>query len=67
MPIIAAWSTPGLALIGASPGFTMAEAVGVFIVTALALILTGLIRQLSVLVSKGSACIVGSVHCSGCR
>ncbi len=51
MPIIAAWSTPGLALIGASAGFTMAEAVGAFIVTALALIATGLIRQLSVLVS----------------
>jgi benzoate membrane transport protein len=52
MPIIGAWSTPGLALIGASAGFTMPEAVGAFIVTALALILTGLIRQLSTLVSR---------------
>lgn len=52
MPIIAAWSTPGLALIGASSGFTMAEAVGAFIVTALALIVTGLIRKLAVLVSR---------------
>lgn len=52
MPIIGAWSTPGLALIGASVGFTMPEAVGAFIVTAIALILTGLIRQLSTLVSR---------------
>ncbi|MEN5299761.1 benzoate/H(+) symporter BenE family transporter [Brucella sp. TWI559] len=52
MPIIAAWSTPGLALIGASVGFTMPEAVGAFIVTAIALIATGLIRQLSTLVSR---------------
>jgi len=52
MPIIGAWSTPGLALIGASVGFTMPEAVGAFIVAAIALILTGLIRQLSTLVSR---------------
>jgi len=52
MPIIGAWSTPGLALIGASAGFTMPEAVGAFIVAAIALILTGLIRQLSTLVSR---------------
>lgn len=52
MPIIGAWSTPGLALIGASVGFTMPEAVGAFIVAAIALILTGLIRQLSMLVSR---------------
>ena len=44
MPIIAAWSTPGLALIGGSIGFTMPQAVGAFIVTAIAIILTGLIK-----------------------
>src|SRR5690606_16773114 len=52
MPIIAAWSTPGLALIGASSGFTINEAVGAFIVTAIAIILTGLIKPLSRLVSS---------------
>ncbi|MGU3574174.1 benzoate/H(+) symporter BenE family transporter [Brucellaceae bacterium C25G] len=52
MPIIAAWSTPGLALIGASNGFTINEAVGAFIVTAIAIILTGLIKPLSRLVSS---------------
>ncbi len=61
MPIIAAWSTPGLALIGASAGFTMAEAVGAFIVTALALIATGLIRQLSVLVSRIPASVASGM------
>ena len=44
MPIIAAWSTPGLALIGGSMGFTMQQAVGAFIVTAIAIILTGLVK-----------------------
>lgn len=61
MPIIAAWSTPGLALIGASVGFTMPEAVGAFIVTALALILTGLIRPLSTLVSRIPASVASGM------
>ncbi len=61
MPIIAAWSTPGLALIGASVGFTMPEAVGAFIVTALALILTGLVRQLSTLVSRIPASVASGM------
>lgn len=46
MPVMAAWSTPGLALIAASQGFTMAEGVGVFIFTGAALVLTGLVRPL---------------------
>ncbi len=61
MPIIAAWSTPGLALIGASSGFTFPEAVGAFIVTALALIATGLVRQLSVLVSRIPASVASGM------
>lgn len=46
MPVMAAWSTPGLALIAASPGFTMAEGVGVFLATGAALVLTGLVKPL---------------------
>ncbi len=46
MPVMAAWSTPGLALIAASQGITMAEGVGVFILTAAALVVTGLVRPL---------------------
>lgn len=61
MPIIAAWSTPGLALIGASSGFSMGDAVGAFIVTAIALILTGLIRQISALVSRIPASVASGM------
>lgn len=51
MPVITAWTTPGAALLGASAGFTMAEAVGAFICAALLLTLTGLVRPLTRLVS----------------
>lgn len=46
MPVMAAWSTPGLALIAASSGFTMAEGVGVFLFAGAALVLTGLVKPL---------------------
>ncbi|RWC43534.1 MAG: benzoate transporter BenE [Mesorhizobium sp.] len=52
MPVITAWSTPGLALIAASSGFSMGEAVAAFIVTAALLITTGLFRPLTKLISR---------------
>lgn len=52
MPIITAWSTPGAALIAASTGFTMPEAVGAFIVTAVLLVATGLFKPLTQLISR---------------
>ncbi len=52
MPIVTAWSTPGAALIAASSGFDIHAAVGAFIVTALALIVTGLYSPLMKLVSR---------------
>ncbi len=52
MPVISAWSTPGAALIAASTGFTMPEAVGAFIVAAFLLIATGLFRPLTELIAK---------------
>jgi len=52
MPVISAWSTPGAALIAASTGFTMPEAVGAFIVAAILLIATGLFRPLTDLIAK---------------
>jgi len=61
MPIIAAWSTPGLALIGGSIGFTMPQAVGAFMVTAIAIILTGLIKPVSAFVSKIPASIASGM------
>jgi benzoate membrane transport protein len=57
MPIVTAWSTAGLALIGASFGFTMNEAVGAFIVCGLMLVATGLIRPMTRLVEKLPASI----------
>jgi len=52
MPVVTAWSTPGLALVAASHGFSMADAVGAFILTALLLIGTGLLRPLMKLVAR---------------
>ncbi|MGH7006589.1 MAG: benzoate/H(+) symporter BenE family transporter, partial [Alphaproteobacteria bacterium] len=61
MPIITAWSTPGLALIGGSIGFTMQQAVGAFIITALAIVVTGLARPVSAFVSKIPASIASGM------
>ncbi len=61
MPIITAWSTPGLALIGGSIGFTMQQAVGAFIVTAIAIIITGLVKPVSAFVSKIPASIASGM------
>ncbi len=52
MPVVTAWSTPGLALIAASHGFSLPDAIGAFMVTALLLIGTGLIRPLMRLVAR---------------
>ena len=57
MPVITAWSTPGAALIAASSGFTMPEAVGAFAVTGILLVATGLFGPLTRLIAK----IPGSV------
>ncbi|MBB3235872.1 benzoate/H(+) symporter BenE family transporter [Phyllobacterium endophyticum] len=61
MPVITAWSTPGLALIGSSIGFTMPQATGAFIVTAIAIILTGLIKPVSAFVSRIPASIASGM------
>src|ERR687892_545303 len=52
MPVISAWSTPGAALVAASSGFSMNDAVGAFIVTAVLLIATGLFKPLTRLIAK---------------
>jgi len=52
MPVITAWSTPGLALMAASTGFSISEAVAAFIATAILLIATGLFRPLTQLISR---------------
>ena len=64
LPIVAAWSTPGAALIAASVGVPMGAAVGAFFLAAVLLLLTAAIRPLSVLTEKiptaiGSAMLAG--------
>ena len=51
MPVVTAWSTPGAALVGASVGFGIDEAVGAFIIAAVLLVATGLFRPLTRLIS----------------
>ncbi len=46
VPVVLAWSTPGAALIAATSGVTMAEAVGAFLMSATLVVLTGLVRPL---------------------
>ncbi|MBL9055659.1 MAG: benzoate/H(+) symporter BenE family transporter [Rhodobacteraceae bacterium] len=46
VPVVLAWSTPGAALIAATTGVSMAEAVGAFVLSGFLVALTGLIRPL---------------------
>ncbi|GHD17105.1 benzoate/H(+) symporter BenE family transporter [Tianweitania populi] len=61
MPIVTAWSTPGAALIAASTGFTINEAVGAFLLTALLLIATGLFKPLTRLIARIPASIASGM------
>jgi benzoate membrane transport protein len=61
MPVITAWSTPGAALIAASSGFTIGDAVGAFIVTALLLVATGLFRPLTRLIAMIPASVASAM------
>ncbi|WP_395541975.1 benzoate/H(+) symporter BenE family transporter [Neotabrizicola sp. sgz301269] len=46
VPVVLAWSTPGTALIAATEGLSIHQAVGAFVLTGLLIALTGLIRPL---------------------
>jgi benzoate membrane transport protein len=61
MPVITAWSTPGAALVAASSGFSMNDAVGAFIVTAVLLIATGLFKPLTRLIAKIPASVASGM------
>lgn len=61
VPVVLAWSTPGAALIAASSGISMAEAVGAFVVTGLAIAATGLIGALGALVARIPATIAAAM------
>jgi benzoate membrane transport protein len=61
MPVITAWSTPGAALIAATHGFTMADAVGAFIITALLLMATGLYKPFTRLIAAIPASVASGM------
>lgn len=61
MPVISAWSTPGVALIAASSGYTMAQAVAAFIVAALLLVATGAFRPLTTLIARIPASVASGM------
>lgn len=52
IPMVLAWSTPGAALIAATSGIDMSDAVGAFLFAALLIVLTGLVKPLSTLVAR---------------
>jgi len=52
VPVVLAWSTPGAALIAASSGISMPEAVGAFVLAGLLVAATGAIGRLGKLVGK---------------
>ncbi|SEN59228.1 benzoate membrane transport protein [Gemmobacter aquatilis] len=51
VPVVLAWSTPGAALIAATEGLSMAEAVGAFVITGILIALTGAVKPLGRLVA----------------
>src|SRR5690606_23609150 len=62
MPIITAWSTPGLALIAATAGtVTLQQAAGAFLLAAVLTVLTAAIRPLGDLVSRIPASIAAAM------
>lgn len=52
VPVVLAWSTPGAALIAASSGITMAQAVGAFVVAGALIAATGALRPLGRLLAQ---------------
>ena len=46
VPVVLAWSTPGAALIAATGGITLPQAVGAFVLTGVLIALTGALRPL---------------------
>ena len=52
VPVVLAWSTPGAALIAATSGISMAEAVAAFVTVGVMIVLTGALRPLGALVAR---------------
>lgn len=52
VPVVLAWSTPGAALVAATSGLTIHEAVGAFLLSGLLVAAMGLVRPLGALVAR---------------
>ncbi|MCX7302734.1 MAG: benzoate/H(+) symporter BenE family transporter [Hyphomicrobiales bacterium] len=61
MPVISAWSTPGAALVAASTGYSIGDAVGAFIITAILLVATGLFGPLTRLIARIPASVASAM------
>ncbi len=61
MPVITAWSTPGAALVAASSGFSMNDAVGAFLIVGAMLVATGLFRPLTRLIARIPASVASAM------
>lgn len=61
MPVITAWSTPGAALVAASSGFTIEEAVGAFLIVGVLLVATGLFKPLTRLIARIPASVASGM------
>ncbi|MCY6380475.1 benzoate/H(+) symporter BenE family transporter [Hoeflea prorocentri] len=61
MPIVAAWSTPGAALIAQSTGESIETAVGAFIFAALLTLLTAAFRPLAALIERIPASVAAAM------
>ena len=61
VPVVLAWSTPGAALIAATSGITINQAVGAFVLAGLLIALTGAIKPLGQLIAKIPDTIAGAM------
>ena len=61
MPVITAWSTPGAALLAASSGYSMADAVGAFIIVGAMLVVTGLFKPLTRMIARIPASVASGM------
>jgi len=61
MPIITAWSTPGAALIAASTGLTLPNAVGAFLLCGALIVLAALFRPVGALIERIPAAVAAAM------
>lgn len=61
VPVVLAWSTPGAALVAATTGVSIAEAVGAFLLSGGLVMLTGALRPLGTLVARIPDAVAGAM------